>query len=133
MWMVMLKAKLHHARVTEARLEYQGSLTLDPEWLDEAGMVPYEQVQVYNVENGERFTTYVIAGTRGRREVIVNGAAARRAAVGDRLIIAAYAWMTPEEARDHVPRILILGRENQISAETRPKKSPLSPLGSGDP
>ena len=114
MLLCLLKAKLHHARVTDTRLEYQGSLTLDEELMEKAGIVPYEQIHVYNLENGKRFETYVIPGPRGEGGVVVNGAAARLAARGDRIIIAAYTYLTPEEAREHRPRVLILGPDNQI-------------------
>lgn len=112
----LLKAKLHHARVTDCKINYQGSLTLDPEWMETLQILPYEEVHVYNIENGNRFSTYVIPGEKGARQVVLNGAAARLAAVGDRLIIAVYAWYEPDEAQGHQPRLLVMGEGNKILA-----------------
>ncbi|MEF9673109.1 aspartate 1-decarboxylase [Pseudomonas sp. PCH446] len=86
---IMLKAKLHRAEVTHAVLDYEGSCAIDGEWLDLAGIREYEQIQIYNVDNGERFTTYAIRGEEGSRIISVNGAAAHKAGVGDRVIICA--------------------------------------------
>lgn len=107
MLLTMLKGKIHGATVTGADLHYEGSIAIDLDWLDEAGIRPNEQVQVYNVTNGERLTTYAIVGERGSREICLNGAAARKACVGDTVIIAAYAQMTPEEADSHRPVVVI--------------------------
>ncbi len=100
-----LKSKLHHVRVTEACLDYRGSLTLDPDFLDASGIAPFEKILVANLENGERFETYAIAGERGSRVCCLNGAAAHKGKVGDRLIVMAFAQMSPEEAKGHVPQV----------------------------
>jgi len=108
----MLKAKLHRARVTQACLHYEGSVTVDRELLKAAGIIPFEQVEIYNVANGARFTTYAIEGTPG--EITINGAAAHLAKVGDLIIICAYAEMDPAEAKGHKPVILLLDESNKI-------------------
>jgi aspartate 1-decarboxylase len=108
----MLKAKLHRAGVTQACLDYEGSITVDRDLLKAAGILPFEQVEVYNVTNGARFTTYAIEGSPG--EITVNGAAAHLAKPGDRVIICAYAEMDPDEARAHKPIILLLDGANKI-------------------
>ncbi|MFW6137492.1 MAG: aspartate 1-decarboxylase [Candidatus Aminicenantaceae bacterium] len=110
----MLKSKVHNARVTETNLDYQGSLTLDETLMKEAAMAPYEQIHVYNISNGERFITYLIKGERDSGTVGVNGAAARKAKVGDRLIIASYGIMEEEELELYMPRILIVDENNRI-------------------
>lgn len=102
----MLRAKIHRARVTEANLNYVGSITIDPLLLEASGMLPGEQVSVVNVNNGERLETYIIAGERGAGQICLNGPAARKCAVGDLVIIIAYALMTPEEAHDYTPRVI---------------------------
>lgn len=88
---IMLKAKLHRAEVTHAVLDYEGSCAIDGDWLDLSGIREYEQIQIYNVDNGERFTTYAIRAENGSKMISVNGAAAHKAKVGDRVIICAYA------------------------------------------
>lgn len=108
----MLKAKLHRARVTQACLHYEGSITVDRDLLKAAGIIPYEQVEVYNVTNGSRFTTYAIEGSPG--EITINGAAAHLAKAGDLVIICAYAEMDPAEAKAHKPVILLLDESNKI-------------------
>ena len=112
---IMLKAKIHRARVTETDLNYEGSLSLDEELMTAADLLPYEKVHVYNVSNGERFSTYLIKGERGSGKVGVFGAAARRARVGDRLIIVSYVTLEEEETEFFVPKILIVGADNKIS------------------
>ena len=114
MFICVMKAKIHHAHVTQTALNYQGSLPLDKRLMEAAGFVPYEQIQVYNVDSGTRFETYVIPGSAGT--VIVNGAAARLAQVGDRLIIVAFVYLPPEAAPAHQPRVIILDENNQITA-----------------
>ena len=110
-----LKSKLHHVRVTEARLEHRGSIPLDPAFLDAAGISPYEQVLVANLENGERFETYAIAGERGSRVCCLNGATAHKGKPGDRLIVFTFCLLSPEEAATHRPRIVVFdGRDNDI-------------------
>lgn len=105
MILTLLKAKLHRIRVTEACLEYEGSLSLDPDDMEAVGIVPYEKILVADVENGNRFETYAIEGKRGTHVCCLNGAAARKGSLGDRLIVMAFAQMTPEEARGFVPRV----------------------------
>ena len=105
MTFTLLKGKLHRIRVTEARLDYEGSLTLDPDDMEAVGIVPYEKILVADVENGNRFETYAIEGARGSHVCCLNGAAAHKGAVGDRLIVMAFAGMTPEEAKGFVPKV----------------------------
>lgn len=114
----MLKAKLHRLRVTEADLYYEGSITVDEELLDTAGLLPYEKVQVVNVNNGTRLETYTIPGEAGERTVCLNGPAARLAAPGDEVIVIAYADLTPSEAQQHHPRVVLVDEDNNV-AETR--------------
>lgn len=102
----MLRAKLHRLTVTQADLNYIGSITLDPDLLDAAGLYEGEKVQIVNINNGERFETYTILGERGSGQVGLNGPAARRVQVGDVIIIIAYGHMTPEEAKTHVPTLV---------------------------
>jgi aspartate 1-decarboxylase len=102
----VLRAKLHRVRITEANLNYIGSITIDEDLIDAAGLVEGEKVQVLNVNNGERLETYVIRGERGSGNICLNGPAAHKASVGDIVIVAAYARMTIEEARHFRPTIL---------------------------
>ncbi len=110
----LLKSKIHRARITEANLYYEGSFTIDEDLLQEADILPYEQVSVVNINNGERFETYVIPGERGKREFCLNGAAARKGAVGDEVIIISYAKLNEEEIKNHQPTIVIVDKENNI-------------------
>lgn len=112
MKLTMFKSKLHQMKVTEANLHYEGSITIDQDLLDEAGILPYEKVQVLNITNGSRLETYTISGERGSRICCLNGAAARLTQVGDRIIVIAYAEMTPEEARDHKPKVVVVDENN---------------------
>lgn len=112
MTITMFKAKLHPIRVTQAELFYEGSITIDEELLETAGILPYEKVQVVNVHNGARLETYTIAGKRGSRVVCMNGPAARLAAVGDPIIVISYAQLTPAEARVHQPRVVLIDENN---------------------
>src|SRR5262249_55921364 len=107
-----LKAKIHRATVTEANLDYEGSITIDAGLLDASGIRPFEKVHVYNVTNGERFPTYAIEGGKGT--ICLNGAAAWKAKPGDLVIIASYCLMTPEEARSHQPKLVFVGPDNAI-------------------
>ena len=116
---IMLKAKLHQARVTDADLEYEGSCAIDGELLDMAGLHEYEQIQIYNIDNGERFTTYVIRGEAGSGIISVNGAAAHKARPGDRVIICAYASYSEEELSGFKPVILYLDEHNQVRETAR--------------
>ncbi|MBN2732463.1 MAG: aspartate 1-decarboxylase [Balneolaceae bacterium] len=112
MKITMFKSKLHQMKVTEANLHYEGSITIDADLLDEAGILPYEKVQVVNITNGSRLETYTIAGERGKRTCCLNGAAARLTQVGDRIIVISYAEMTPEEAQNHKPQVVIVDENN---------------------
>lgn len=110
----MLKSKIQKAKVTETDLDYEGSLTLDESLMKAADMIPYEQVHVYNISNGERFVTYLIKGKEDSGVVGVNGAAAHKAHVGDKLIIASYIVLKEEKIDYFMPKILILDEENKI-------------------
>ena len=112
MTITMFKAKLHPLRVTQAELYYEGSITIDSELLDAAGILPFEKVQVVNVNNGSRLETYTIPGERGSRVVCMNGPAARLASEGDQVIVISYAEMTPEEAEQHEPRVVLIDENN---------------------
>ena len=105
MQLTLLKSKLHRIRVTEACLDYEGSLTLDPDDMEAVGIVPYEKILCADVENGNRFETYAIAGARGSHVCCLNGAAAHQGRVGDRLIVMAFGRLAAEEARDWQPRV----------------------------
>ena len=105
MQLTLLKAKLHRIKVTEADLDYEGSLTLAPDDMEAVGIVPYERILCADVENGNRFETYAIAGARGSHVCCLNGAAAHKGKVGDRLIVMCFAQMSEEEARNWVPRV----------------------------
>ena len=105
MELTLLKAKLHRIRVTEADLDYEGSLTLDPDDMEAVGIVPYEKILCADVENGYRFETYAIAGERGSHVCCLNGAAAHKGRVGDRLIVMSFAQMSEEEAKGWTPRV----------------------------
>lgn len=109
----MFHGKIHRATVTEANLEYMGSITIDSELLELAGILPGERVQVVDNNNGSRLETYVIAGARGSGVICLNGAAARKVAVGDTVIIIAYAMMTEEEARTCEPKVVMVDGENK--------------------
>jgi len=110
----MLKSKIHRATITEADLNYEGSLTIDKELMDAVGLQPYEQVMVYNINNGERFDTYAIAGKPGTGVIGLNGAAARKGMLGDQIIIVSYAFFAEEELNDYSPKIVLLNKSNQI-------------------
>ena len=111
----MLKAKIHGARVTEANVDYEGSLALDENLMKAADLLPFEKVHAYNVSNGERFSTYLIRAEKGSGKVGVYGAAAHRARVGDRLIIVSYVIVDEEETDFFMPKVLILDAENKIA------------------
>ena len=114
MFRMMMNSKLHRATVTEADLNYVGSITIDSDLLDAAGMLPNEKVHVVNNNNGARFETYIIAGERGSGVICVNGAAARLVQKGDIVIIFSYVYMSDEEARTHEPTVLIMDEKNKI-------------------
>ena len=110
----MLKSKIHRAAVTDADLNYDGSLTVDAALMEAANMLPHELVQVWNVNNGERFETYVITGERNSGTICVNGSAARRVHRGDLLIIASFTWLDEEVARRHEPAIVLVDDRNRV-------------------
>ena len=112
---IMLRGKLHQARVTHSVLNYEGSCGIDLDLLDAAGIVENEQIGIYNVETGDRFHTYAIAGERGSKMISLNGAAARKAAVGDRVIICAYGMFDESEVSSHKPRLVYLDAQNNIA------------------
>ena len=110
----LLKSKIHRVRVTEANLNYIGSITIDEALVEAAGLYPNEKVQIVNITNGERIETYVIVGERGSGKIGINGAAAHKFAVGDLVIIMSYAQMTPEEARTHQPKVVFPDSETNL-------------------
>ena len=114
MLITVLKSKIHCARVTEANLNYMGSITIDEDLMDAAGMVEGEQVHIVNNNNGERFVTYIIKGERGKGQICLNGAAARLVQPDDVVIIMAYAQMTPEEARSFRPAVIFPKAGNKL-------------------
>lgn len=122
MTVTMLKGKIHRAIVKEASLDYVGSITIDPILMKAAGILEYEKVQVVNVNNGNRFETYTISGEENSGMICLNGAAARMAQVGDRVIIMAYCEMTPQEAENHKPYVVFVDKNNQISKCARYEK-----------
>lgn len=122
MYIEMLKGKIHRATVTQAELDYVGSITVDVELLKAAGILEYEKVQIVDINNGARFETYTIAGEAGSGIICLNGAAARCVQKGDKVIIMAYAQMTPEEASENPPRVIFVDDENKISRVSRYEK-----------
>jgi aspartate 1-decarboxylase len=110
----MLKSKIHRATVTDADVNYEGSITIDPVLMEAADILPFEQVDVVNINNGARLTTYAIEGTRGARELAINGAAARLVNIGDTVIVLSYQEMQDEAARNHQPRLVYVDGENRI-------------------
>ena len=110
----LLKAKIHRAVVKQADLDYVGSITIDSELLRESGILEYEKVEIADIDNGNRFETYAIAGEAGSGIICLNGAAARCVKAGDKIIIMAYAQMTPEEAKTHKPTVLFVDQDNHI-------------------
>lgn len=118
MQLTMLKGKLHMARVTQAELWYDGSCAIDETLVKLAGLREFEQIDIYNVDNGERFSTYVILAEAGSGTISMNGAAARKVQVGDRVIIAAYGQLSEEEASQYKPKLVYLGEGNQVERTT---------------
>ena len=114
MTVTMLKGKIHRAVVKQAELNYVGSITVDPELMEAAGIYEYELVQIVDVENGNRFETYTIAGEPGSGMICLNGAAARQVQVGDHVIIMCYCQMSPEEVKAHKPKVVFVDDENKI-------------------
>lgn len=114
----MLKAKIHRAIVTQAELNYVGSITVDVELLEQSGIMEYERVHIVDINNGSRFETYTIAGERGSGVMCLNGAAARMVQTGDKIILMAYADVTPEEAKEMKPTVVFVDDKNQVSEIT---------------
>ena len=114
MLLTLMKAKLHRATVTQADLDYEGSIAIDRDLLDASGILPHEQVDVLNITNGARLTTYAIMAPRGSKVIGVNGAAARHVQANDKVIIVAYGQMPAEEARNYAPTVVLLGDGNAI-------------------
>lgn len=112
MLLTMMKGKIHRATVTQADLHYEGSISIDRDLLDAAGILPNEQVDILNITNGERFTTYAITAPRGSKTFGLNGAAARRVQVGDRIIIITYCQMDAEAAKTYEPNVVLLDADN---------------------
>lgn len=122
MTITMLKAKIHRATVTQAELDYVGSITVDMDLLEQAGILEYEKVQIVDVNNGSRFETYTIAGERGSVVMCLNGAAARMVQTGDKIILMAYAQVTPEEASELRPTVLFVDEKNKVTKVTNYEK-----------
>ena len=118
----MLKGKIHRAVVKQAELHYVGSITVDPVLMEAAGIFEYEYVQIVDVENGNRFETYTIAGEPDSGMICLNGAAARQVAVGDHIIIMSYAQMTLEEVKEHKPNVVFVDEDNKIREVSRYEK-----------
>jgi len=122
MTITMLKTKIHRAIVTQAELDYVGSITVDMDLLEQAGILEYEKVQIVDVNNGSRFETYTIAGERGSGVMCLNGAAARMVQTGDKIILMAYAQVTPEEASELRPTVLFVDEKNKVTKVTNYEK-----------
>ncbi len=122
---VMMKSKIHRATVTQADLNYEGSLTISAELMQAADILPYEMVHVYNVSNGERFETYALEGEEGSGIICLNGAAARKGAVGDLIIITTYATYDAVELEGHQPKVVMVDRRNRLK-ETSAAEKPLA-------
>ena len=122
MTITMLKAKIHRATVTQAELDYVGSITVDMDLLEQAGILEYEKVQIVDVNNGSRFETYTIAGELGSGVMCLNGAAARMVQTGDKIILMAYAQVTPEEASELRPTVLFVDEKNKVTKVTNYEK-----------
>lgn len=126
MQITMMKGKIHRASVTEADLHYEGSISIDQALLDAAGFLINERVEIYNIDTGARFATYVIAAPRGSGIIGLNGAAARLAMPGDKIIIVAYAFFDDAEAKSFRPSVVLVDRENRILSVENQKKRPWS-------
>lgn len=122
MRVTMLKGKIHRAKVVQAELDYVGSITVDMDLLDAAGILEYEKVQIVDIDNGSRFETYTIAGERGSGLICLNGAAARCVQVGDRIILMSYCEMDNEEAKSHKPYVVFVNDDNKIETVARYEK-----------
>ena len=117
---MLLKSKIHRARITDSNLDYEGSLTIDEDLMKAADILPFEKIKIYNVFNGARFDTYAIPGPSGGGDICLNGAAARMGAKGDLLIIVTYASYDEAELRNHRPKIVLVDSNNKRRAEKQP-------------
>ena len=122
MTLEMLKSKIHRATVTQSALDYIGSITVDETLMEAAGLTEYEKVEIADVDNGARFSTYVICGEANSGIICLNGAAARMVSTGDKVIIMSYAQMTPEEIKENPPKVVFVNDDNTISSITRYEK-----------
>lgn len=122
MTLEMLKSKIHRATVTQSALDYIGSITVDEALMEAAGLTEYEKVEIADVDNGARFSTYVICGEANSGIICLNGAAARMVSTGDKVIIMSYAHMTPEEIKENPPKVVFVNDDNTISRITRYEK-----------
>jgi aspartate 1-decarboxylase len=125
----MLRGKIHRATITEANLHYQGSVTIDADLMEAADLIEYEQVEIWNITNGNRFSTYTILGERGSGTICINGAAAHKATTGDMVIIASFGWMSEDEARRHKPRVVLVDEANRIVEAEEPFKERIHVAG----
>lgn len=116
MQLSFLKSKIHRATVTKANLNYEGSISIDEDLLDESNILPYEKVDVLNINNGERFTTYTIPAKRGSGDIQINGAAARKAYEGDLVIIVAYCALNEEEVKNHKHKVVLVDGKNKVTS-----------------
>jgi aspartate 1-decarboxylase len=110
----MLKGKIHRARVTGADLNYEGSIEIDSSLMEAAGIIPFEQVDIWNITNGERFSTYALSAPRVSGTIAINGAAARKVQPGDEIIITAFAWMSEKQAQSWKPHVVLVDKENRL-------------------
>lgn len=122
MTLEMLKSKIHRATVTQSALDYIGSITVDETLMEAAGLTEYEKVEIADVDNGARFSTYVICGEANSGIICLNGAAARMVSTGDKVIIMSYAQMSPEEIKENPPKVVFVNEDNTISRITRYEK-----------
>ncbi|MEG0306715.1 MAG: aspartate 1-decarboxylase [Clostridium sp.] len=122
MRITMLKGKIHRATVVQAELDYVGSITVDEDLLDASGILEYEKVQIVDINNGNRFETYTIAGERGSGLICLNGAAARCVQVGDKIILMSYCEVDCEEAKEHKPKVVFVSEDNKITQVTNYEK-----------
>ena len=122
MYITMLKSKIHRATVTEANLNYVGSITIDEALMEASGIYKYEKVQIVDIDNGMRFETYVITGKRNSGCICLNGAAARCVQIGDRIIIMAYAQMSHDEIENHLPKVVFVNNKNEIEIISESEK-----------
>lgn len=118
----MMLSKIHRATVTQADLEYVGSITIDEALMEAADILPNQEVDVLDITNGARLTTYAIPGPRGGRDVKINGAAAHLVAVGDRVIVIAYGLMSDEDAHRHTPLVIVVDENNEVAAPVHPER-----------